>query len=60
MAQTSKQITVDLTFDVGARVMKTVRDTPSSDSACVYEVSSNDLEQIKSYDPDKQKVNGQI
>jgi hypothetical protein len=38
--------------------MKAVRDTPSSDGACMYEVSSNYLERIKSYGPDKQKVNG--
>jgi hypothetical protein len=40
------------------RVMKAVRDTPSSDGACVYEVSSNYVERIKRYGPDKQKVNG--
>jgi hypothetical protein len=40
--------------------MDVVRDTPSSDGACVYEVSLNYLEQIKSYGPDKQKVNGRI
>jgi hypothetical protein len=41
--------------------MKDVRDTLSSDGACVYEVhvSLNYLERIKSYGPDKQKVNGQ-
>jgi hypothetical protein len=38
--------------------MKAVRDTPSSDGACVYEVSSNYVERIKRYGPDKQKVNG--
>jgi hypothetical protein len=42
--------------DLGARVMKAVCNTPSSDCACVYEVSSNYLEWIKSYGPDKQKV----
>jgi hypothetical protein len=36
--------------------MKAVRDTPSSAGACVYEVSSNYLERIKSYVTDKQKV----
>jgi hypothetical protein len=36
--------------------MKPVRDTPSSDGTCVYEVSSNYLERIKSYDPEEQKV----
>jgi hypothetical protein len=41
------------------RVMKAVRDTPSSDGACVYEVSSNYVERIKRYGPDKQKVNRQ-
>jgi hypothetical protein len=35
--------------------MKPVRDTPSSDGAYVYEVSSNYLVRIKSYGPDKQK-----
>jgi hypothetical protein len=34
--------------------MKAVRDNPTSDGACVYEVSSNYLERIKSYGPDKQ------
>jgi hypothetical protein len=34
--------------------MKAVRDTPSSDGACVYEVSSKYLEPIKSYGPEKQ------
>jgi hypothetical protein len=29
-----------------------------SDGACVYEVSSNYVERIKRYGPDKQKVNG--
>jgi hypothetical protein len=38
--------------------MKEVRNTPSSDGACVCEVSLNYLERIKSYGPDKQKVNG--
>jgi hypothetical protein len=38
--------------------MKAVSDTPSSDGACVYEVSLNYLERIKSYGPEKQKVNG--
>jgi hypothetical protein len=33
--------------------MNVVRDTPSSDGACVYEVSSNYLERIQSYGPDK-------
>jgi hypothetical protein len=37
--------------------MKVVRDTPSSDGPCVYEVSSNYVERIKTYGPDKQKVN---
>jgi hypothetical protein len=36
--------------------MKAVRDTPSSDGACVYEVSSNYVERSKTYGPDKQKV----
>jgi hypothetical protein len=35
--------------------MKAVRDTPSSDGVCVYEVSSNYLVRIKSYGPDKQR-----
>jgi hypothetical protein len=35
-------------------LLKAVRDTPSSVGACVYEVSSNYLVQIKSYGPDKQ------
>jgi hypothetical protein len=35
-----------------------VCDTPSSDGACVYKVSLNYLEWIKSYGPEKQKVNG--
>jgi hypothetical protein len=39
--------------------MKAVCDTPSSDGACVYEVSSNYVERIKRYGPDKQKVNRQ-
>jgi hypothetical protein len=38
--------------------MKAIRGTPSSDGACVYEVSLNYRECIKSYGPDKQKVNG--
>jgi hypothetical protein len=38
--------------------MKVVCDTLSSDGACVYEVSLHYLERIKSYSPDKQKVNG--
>jgi hypothetical protein len=37
--------------------MKVVRDTPPSYGACVYEVSSNYVERIKTYGPDKQKVN---
>jgi hypothetical protein len=40
-------------LDLEVRVMKAVRDTPSSDGACVC-VSSNYLERIKSYGPDKQ------
>jgi hypothetical protein len=36
--------------------MKAVRDTPYSDGACVYEVSSNYVERSKTYGPDKQKV----
>jgi hypothetical protein len=36
--------------------MKAVRDTLSSDGAGVYEVSSNYLEGIKSYAPDKQRL----
>jgi hypothetical protein len=44
-------------LDLGARVMKMVRDTLSSDGACLYEVSSNYVERIKRYGPDKQKVN---
>jgi hypothetical protein len=36
--------------------MTVVRDTPSSDGVCVYKVSSNYVERIKSYGPDKQKV----
>jgi hypothetical protein len=38
--------------------MKAVRDTLSSDGTCVYEVSSNYVDRIKRYGPDKQKVNG--
>jgi hypothetical protein len=38
--------------------MKAVRNTPSSDGAWLYEVSLTYLERIKSYGPDKQKVNG--
>jgi hypothetical protein len=34
-------------------MMNVVRDTPSSDGALVYKVSSNYLERIKSYGPDK-------
>jgi hypothetical protein len=45
--------------DLGVRVNKAVHDTPSSDAACVYEVSSYYLERIKSYGPAKQKVHGQ-
>jgi hypothetical protein len=45
-------------LDLEVRVMKAARDTPSSDGACVYEVSSNYVERIKRYVPDKQKVNG--
>jgi hypothetical protein len=41
-------------LDLGVRVMKVVRDTLSSDGACVNEVSSNYLERIKSYGMDKQ------
>jgi hypothetical protein len=37
--------------------MKAVCDTPYSDGACMYEVSSNYVERIKTYGPDKQKVN---
>jgi hypothetical protein len=37
--------------------MKVACDTPSSDGACVYEVLSNYVERIKTYCPDKQKVN---
>jgi hypothetical protein len=47
-----------LNCDRDVRVMKAVRDTPSSDGACVYEISLNYLERIKSYGPDKQQVNG--
>jgi hypothetical protein len=43
-------------LDLGVSVMKAVRDTPSSDGACVYEVSSNYVERSKTYGPDKQKV----
>jgi hypothetical protein len=49
-----------LTFcdlDLGVRVMQAVRNTPSSDGACVYEVLLSYLERIKSYGPDKQRVN---
>jgi hypothetical protein len=45
-----------LNCDLDVRVMKAVRDTPSSDGACVYEVSSNYIERSKTYGPDKQKV----
>jgi hypothetical protein len=38
--------------------MKVVRDTPSSDGACVYEVSLNCHERIQIYGPEEQKVNG--
>jgi hypothetical protein len=40
-------------LDLEVRVMKAVCDTPSSDGACVYEVSSNYVERIKTYAPDK-------
>jgi hypothetical protein len=58
MARTSKYCIWPLTVNsgLGVRVMKAVRDTPSSDGACVYEVSSKYLEWIKSYGPDKHKV----
>jgi hypothetical protein len=35
--------------------MNPLRDTLSRDGACVYEVSLNYLEWIKSYGPEKQK-----
>jgi hypothetical protein len=35
--------------------MKAVSDTLSSYGACMYEVSSNYLERIKNYGPDKQR-----
>jgi hypothetical protein len=65
MARTTKKwtifdlwpLTLNCDLDLGGKVMKAVRDTPTSDGACVYEVSSNYLERIKSYGPDKQKVN---
>jgi hypothetical protein len=40
----------------GLIYIEVVRDTPSSYGACVYEVSSNYIKRIKSYDPDKQNV----
>jgi hypothetical protein len=49
-------LTVTCDIDLEVRVMKAVRDTPSSDGACVYEVSSNYIERIKRYGPDKQIV----
>jgi hypothetical protein len=57
MARTSKDhslpLTVNCDLDLGVRVMKAARNTLSTDGASVYEVSSNYLEQIKSYGPDK-------
>jgi hypothetical protein len=49
-------LTLNCDLDLGVMIMNVVRDTPSSDGACVYEVSLNYLERIKSYGPDKQKV----
>jgi hypothetical protein len=43
-------------LDLEVRVMKAVRDTPSSNGACMCKVSSNYVERIKTYGPDKQKV----
>jgi hypothetical protein len=40
-------------LDLEVRVMKAVRDTPSSDGACVYEVSSNYIKRIKTHASDK-------
>jgi hypothetical protein len=56
MGRRSKDLTLNCDLDPGVRVMKVVRGTPSSDGACVYEVSSNYVERIKSDDPEKQKV----
>jgi hypothetical protein len=50
-------LTLNCDLDLEVRVMKAVCDTPSSDGACVYEVSSNYVERIKRYGPDKKKVN---
>jgi hypothetical protein len=59
-SRTRNIIFVVCDHDLGVRVMKAVRDSPSSDGACVYEVSSNYVERIKRYGPDKQKVNGHM
>jgi hypothetical protein len=50
-------LTLNCDLDLEVTVMKAVRDTPSSDGACVYEVSSHYVERSKTYGPDKQKVN---
>jgi hypothetical protein len=53
-------VQVSITFccdlDLGVRVITAVCETPSGDGACLYEVSSNYLERIKTYGQDKQKV----
>jgi hypothetical protein len=49
-------LTLNCDLDLEVRVMKAVRNTPSSDGACVYEVSSNYLERMRRYGPDKQNV----
>jgi hypothetical protein len=49
-------LTLNCDLDLEVSVMKAVRDTPSSDGACVYEVSSNYVERSKTYGPDKQNV----
>jgi hypothetical protein len=48
-------LTLNCDLDLEVRVMKAVRDTPSSDGVCVYEVASNYLERIKSYGSDKKR-----
>jgi hypothetical protein len=49
-------LTLNCDLDLEVRVMKAVCDTPSSDGACVHEVSPTYVERSKTYGPDKQKV----
>lgn len=57
--QTSKGLVLTLTlicdhyFEAG--VVRSLCNTLSSDDACVYEVSLNDLEWTRHYGPDKRK-----